>query len=51
MEAAFFAGRGSEAPKSALGRPADAGTGASSGTAASSSASETGAKLDWKAQK
>ena len=51
VEAAFFAGRGSEAPKSALGRPADAGTGASSGTAASSSASDTGAKLDWKAQK
>lgn len=46
VEAAFFAGRGSEAPKSALGRPADAGTGASSGTAASSSASDT-----WKAQK
>lgn len=51
VEAAFFAGRGSEAPKSALGRPADAGTGASSSTAASSSASDTGAKLDWKAQK
>ena len=51
VEAAFFAGRGSEAPKSALGRPADAGTGASSGTAASSSASDTGAKPDWKAQK
>ena len=51
VEAAFFAGRGSEAPKSALGRPADAGTGASFGTAASSSASDTGAKLDWKAQK
>ena len=51
VEAAFFAGRGSEAPKSALGRPADAGTGASSGTAVSSSASDTGAKLDWKAQK
>ena len=51
VEAAFFAGRGSETPKSALGRPADAGTGASSGTAASSSASDTGAKLDWKAQK
>ena len=51
VEGAFFAGRGSEAPKSALGRPADAGTGASSGTAASSSASDTGAKLDWKAQK
>ena len=51
VEAAFFAGRGSEAPKSALGRPADAGTGASSGTTASSSASDTGAKLDWKAQK
>ena len=51
VEAAFFAGRGSEAPKSALGRPSDAGTGASSGTAASSSASDTGAKLDWKAQK
>lgn len=51
VEAAFFVGRGSEAPKSALGRPADAGTGASSGTAASSSASDTGAKLDWKAQK
>lgn len=51
VQAAFFAGRGSEAPKSALGRPADAGTGASSGTAASSSASDTGAKLDWKAQK
>lgn len=51
VEAAFFAGRGSEAPKSALGRPADAGTVASSGTAASSSASDTGAKLDWKAQK
>ena len=51
VEAAFFAGRGSEAPKSALGRPADAGTGASSGIAASSSASDTGAKLDWKAQK
>lgn len=51
VEAAFFAGRGSEAPKSALGRPADAGTGASSGTAASSSASDIGAKLDWKAQK
>lgn len=51
VEAAFFAGRGSEAPKSALGRPTDAGTGASSGTAASSSASDTGAKLDWKAQK
>lgn len=51
VEAAFFAGRGSEAPKSALGRPADAGTGASSGTAASSSSSDTGAKLDWKAQK
>ena len=51
VEAAFFAGRGSEAPKSALGRPADDGTGASSGTAASSSASDTGAKLDWKAQK
>ena len=51
VEAAFFAGRGSEAPKSALGRPADGGTGASSGTAASSSASDTGAKLDWKAQK
>ena len=51
VEAAFFAGRGSEAPKSALGRPADAGTGASSGTAASSSGSDTGAKLDWKAQK
>lgn len=51
VEAAFFAGRGSEAPKSALGRPADAGTGASSGTAASSSASDTGAKLDWKAHK
>ena len=51
VETAFFAGRGSEAPKSALGRPADAGTGASSGTAASSSASDTGAKLDWKAQK
>ena len=51
VEAAFFAGRGSEAPKSALGRPADAGTGASSGTAASSSDSDTGAKLDWKAQK
>ena len=51
VEAAFFTGRGSEAPKSALGRPADAGTGASSGTAASSSASDTGAKLDWKAQK
>ena len=51
VEAAFFAGRGSEAPKSALGRPADAGTGASSGTAASSSDSDTGAKRDWKAQK
>ena len=51
VEAAFAARRGSEAPKSALGRPADAGTGASSGTAASSSASDTGAKLDWKAQK
>ena len=51
VEAAFFAGRGSETPNSALGRPADAGTGASSGTAASSSASDTGAKLDWKAQK
>ena len=51
VEAAFFAGRGSEAPKSALGRPADAGTGASSSTAASSSASDTGAKIDWKAQK
>ena len=51
VEAAFFAGRGSEAPKPALGRPADAGTGASSGTTVSSSASDTGAKLDWKAQK
>ena len=45
VEAAFFAGRGSEAPKSVLGRPADAGTGASSGTAASSSASDTGPSL------
>ncbi len=51
VEGAFFAGRGSEAPKTASGSPADAGTGASSGTAASSSASDTGAKLDWKAQK
>lgn len=51
VEGAFFAGRGSEAPKTASGSPADAGTGASSGTAASSSASDTGVKLDWKAQK
>lgn len=51
VEAAFFAGRGSEASKPALGRPADAATGASSGAAVSSSASDTGAKLDWKAQK
>ena len=51
VEGAFFAGRGSEAPKPASGRKAGAGTGDSSCAVPAFSASDTGAKLDWKAQK
>lgn len=51
VEGAFFAGRGSEAPKPASGRKAGAGTGDSSCASPAFSASDTGAKLDWKAQK
>ena len=49
VEGAFFAGRGSEAKNSAPDGPG--GMRDSSGTSLSSSGSDTGAKLDWKAQK